>query len=312
MADALQFRGTLSGHRNWVTSIATTYEQSNLIVSASRDKKLMIWELTPDGENVGYARKLLSGHGEPVVSTVLSSDGQFALSGSWDKTMRLWDLNTGSTVRTFQGHTKDVNCVAFSGDNRQIVSGSRDKTIKLWNTLAECKYTIVEDMHTDWVSSVVFSPSAKMPLIVSGGWDKLVKVWNLSNCKLRTNLVGHTGVVYTCTVSPDGSLCASGGKDGTAMLWDVNDGKHLYSLDAGGTINGLAFSPKNYWLVAATDTSIKVWDLENKSVLDELSSTNPPKNGIPWCVSLTWSADGNTLFAGSTDGNIYIYEVGAV
>jgi len=91
----------------------------------------------------------------------------------------------------------------------------------------------------------------------------------------------------------------------------LNDGKHLYSLDAGGTINGLTFSPKNYWLVAATDTSIKVWDLENKNVLDELSSTNPPKNGIPWCVCLTWSADGNTLFAGSTDGNIYVYEVGA-
>merc|ERR1719159_2253225 len=161
----------------------------------------MIWELTGDSENVGYARKLLSGHSEPVASCVLSSDGQFALSGSWDKTMRLRDLNTGSTVRTFQGHEKDVFSVAFSGDNRQIVSGSRDKTIKLWNTLAECKFTITEDSHNDWISSVVFSPSAKMPLIVSSGWDKLVKVWNLSNCKLRTNLVGHTGVVYTCTVS---------------------------------------------------------------------------------------------------------------
>jgi guanine nucleotide-binding protein subunit beta-2-like 1 protein len=310
MADSLQYVGTLFGHRGWVTSIAVTYEQSNLVVSASRDKKLMIWELTPDAETPGYARKLLSGHSEPVVSTVLSSDGQFALSGSWDRTMRLWDLNTGASVRTFQGHTKDVNSVAFSGDNRQIVSGSRDKTIKLWNTLAECKYTITEDMHTDWVSCVVFSPSAKMPLIVSAGWDKLVKVWNLSNCKLRTNLVGHTGVVYTTAVSPDGSLCASGGKDGTAMLWDVNDGKHLYSLDAGGTINALCFSPKNYWLVAATDLSIKVWDLENKNILDELSSTNPPKCGIPWCVSVSWSADGNTLFAGSTDGNVYMYEVG--
>jgi guanine nucleotide-binding protein subunit beta-2-like 1 protein len=310
--DSLQYRGSLTGHRGWVTSIATTYEQSNLVVSSSRDKKIMIWELTPGEVNSGYARKALSGHSECVACVVLSSDGQFALSGSWDRSMRLWDLNTGATVRNFQdnGHKKDVFSVAFSGDNRQIVSGSRDKTIKLWNTLAECKYTIEEDMHSDWVSCVVFSPSAKMPLIVSAGWDKLVKVWNLSNCKLRTNLVGHTGVVYTCTVSPDGSLCASGGKDGTAMLWDVNDGKHLYSLDAGGTINALTFSPKNYWLCAATDTSIKVWDLENKNVLDELSSTSPPKSGIPWCVSLTWSADGNTLFAGSTDGNIYVYEVG--
>merc|ERR1712107_319939 len=186
---------------------ATTYEQSSVVVSASRDKKLMIWELTGDSENVGYARKLLSGHSEPVACVVLSSDGQFALSASWDRTMRLFDMNTGATVRTFQGHAKDVFSAAFSGDNRQIVSGSRDKTIKLWNTLAECKYTITEDMHTDWISSVVFSPSAKMPLIVSAGWDKLVKVWNLTDCKLRTNLVGHTGVVYHCTVSPDGSLC---------------------------------------------------------------------------------------------------------
>merc|ERR1712151_651246 len=121
------------------------------LVSSSRDKKIFIWELTPnDNEDpIGYARKSLGGHSECVQHCTLSSDGQFALSASWDKTMRLWDLNTGATVRTFQGHTKDVNSVAFSGDNRQIVSGSRDRTIKLWNTLAECKYTIVEDMHTD-------------------------------------------------------------------------------------------------------------------------------------------------------------------
>jgi len=176
MTDSLQYRGFLEGHRGWVTSIATTYEQSNLIVSCSRDKICMVWELTPDDEKVGYARRALSGHSQPIQDVVLSSDGQFGLTGSWDKTLRLWDLNTGASVRTFQGHTKDVFSCAFSGDNRQIVSGSRDKSIKLWNTLAECKYTITEEMHTDWVSKVVFSPSAKMPLIVSAGWDKLVKV----------------------------------------------------------------------------------------------------------------------------------------
>lgn len=71
---------------------------------------------------------------------------------------------------------QDVLSVAFSVDNRQIVSGSRDKTIKLWNTLAECKYTIQDDGHSDWVSCVRFSPNHANPIIVSAGWDRTVKV----------------------------------------------------------------------------------------------------------------------------------------
>lgn len=139
------------------------------------------------------------------------------------------------------------------------MSGSRDRTIKLWNTLAECKYTIEDLGHTDWVTCVRFSPNAANPLIVSCGCDKLVKVWNLTTCKLKYNLVGHTGYLNTVTVSPDGSLCASGGRDGTAMLWDLNEGKHLYSLDAGDVINTLVFSPNRYWLCAGTNRSIKIW-----------------------------------------------------
>ena len=98
------------------------------------------------------------------------------MSASWDKTLRLWELSTGNTTRTFVGHTNDVLSVSFSADNRQIVSGSRDRTIKLWNTLGDCKFTITDKGHTEWVSCVRFSPNPQNPVIVSAGWDKLVKV----------------------------------------------------------------------------------------------------------------------------------------
>merc|ERR1719276_653728 len=268
-----------------------------------------MWTLTREQENYGIMHKRLCGHAHYVQDVAISSDGQFALSGSWDGTLRLWDLNTGNTTRRFVGHTKDVLSVAFSADNRQIVSGSRDRSINLWNTLGQCKYTITEEGHKEWVSCVRFSPNLVTPLIVSAGWDKIVKVWNLKNCKLRTNLIGHTGYVNTVTVSPDGSLCASGGKDGTAMLWDLNEGRHLSSLDAGDIIHALVFSPIRYWLCAATANGIKIWDLESKVCVAELFPKMPElsKRAVPiQCISLAWSNSGDTLFAGYTDNVIRV------
>jgi len=312
MNESLQLRGTLQGHNGWVTQIATNRNFPDMILSASRDKSLILWKLTREDTNYGIPQKRLHGHSHFISDVVLSLDGHFALSGSWDKTLRLWDLAAGKTTRRFEDHNKDVLSVAFSADNRQIVSGSRDKTIKLWNTLAQCKYTIQEDGHSDWVSCVRFSPSNSNPIIVSCGWDKAVKVWSLTNCKLKTNHYGHTGYLNTVTVSPDGSLCASGGKDAKAMLWDLNDDKHLYTLDHTDTINSLCFSPNRYWLCAATGPSIKIWDLEGKNMVDELKPdviTQNPKAEPPQCLSMAWSADGQTLFAGYSDSKIRVWQV---
>ena len=128
------------------------------------------------------------------------------------------------------------------------------------------------------MSCVRFPPTPNAPVIVSAGWDKVVKVWSLSNYGLKNNLNGHTGYlntgmpsynkfsvslysytnIFSVTVSPDGSLCASGGKDGIAMLWDLLEGKRLYTLEAGDIIHSLVFSPNRYWLVAATSSSNKI------------------------------------------------------
>jgi len=303
-------RGELRGHTGWVTALCTSMTDPDVLLSASRDKSIIRWNLTR-GEPYGVPLRRLTGHGHFVQDISISSDGQFCLSGSWDGTLRLWDLATGATTRRFVGHKKDVLSVAFSADNRQIVSGSRDRSINLWNTLGQLKYEITQDGHTDWVSCVRFSPNIDTPLIVSAGWDKVVKVWDLMTCKLKVNLRGHKGYVNCVAVAPDGSLCASGGKDGTVMLWDLNEGRALSSLDAGDIIHSLTFSPREYWLCVATASVIKIFDLESKICVETLNSPEVGERAVPiQPISLAWSADGLTLFAGYTDKIIRVWSVG--
>jgi len=92
----------------------------------------------------------------------------------------------------------------------------------------------------------------------------------------------------------------------------LNEGKHLYSLDGADTIHQLVFSPTKYWLCAATEAGIKIWDLESKTLVAELTKNAFPEFGAkipnPVPISLAWNADGSILFAGYTDNMIRVYE----
>jgi len=94
------------------------------------------------------------------------------------------------------------------------------------------------------------------------------------------------------------------------MLWDLHEGKHLYSLAAGSTIHALEFSPNRYWLCGATDNGIRIWDLEGKTTVCDLTLPDAKKTrNTP--ISLAWTSDGNTLYAGYTDSLIRVWEVRA-
>merc|ERR1711991_179000 len=119
---------------------------------------------------------------------------------------------------------------------------------------------------------------------------------------LQANLAGHEGYVSSVTMSPDGSLCASGGKDGTAMLWDLHRGEHLYSLDGSEVIHELTFSPNRYWLCAAAGHVIKIWDLESKQIVAELVPELPTlgKRAMkPECISLPGLRTGRSCTLGT-------------
>merc|ERR1712063_123897 len=267
-------RGTLQGHNGAITSIATNRDTPDVLISASRDKTIISWTLNDTSsadDAAGVPKRSLQGHSHFIEDVVLSSDGAFALSCSWDRTLRLWDLKNGVTTKTFVGHDKDVLSVAFSADNRQIVSASRDRTIKLWNTLGECKVTIAENNHS-----------------------------------------GHTGYINTLAISPNGVMCASGGKDGNVMMWNLTEGSHMFSLNAVSTINALEFSPHKYWLAVGTDDRIRIFDLDSQTVIYDLTEfAAAPSYGKrkPPCTSLAWSADGRFLYAGYADSIIRVWEL---
>jgi len=156
----------LKGHNGWVTSMqvgeeTVGEETREFLISGSRDKTVLVWDIIErkdqdEEKEWGVTRRVLKGHSHFISDLQLSQDSKYCLTGSWDGTLRLWDIKKGCTIRRFVSHTRDVLAVAFSPDNRQIASGGRDKNLKIWNTIGECKFTVEQHAHTDWVSSVKF------------------------------------------------------------------------------------------------------------------------------------------------------------
>lgn len=203
-------RGTRSGYSSVVFS-----PDGQLLAGANGDTTI---HLLKGGRT--YIGSLI-GHTDSVTSIAFNNSGRFLASGSYDNTVRLWDVVEGTNISTFEGHTDVVYCVDLSPDARHIASGSKDKSIIIWDVQSgNQKYVLTG--HTDEVHSVKFSPDGQT--LVSGGDrdDSTVWLWKVNTGTEIATLTGHTRGNTNIAFASDGKTFASGSSDGTAILWDLS------------------------------------------------------------------------------------------
>ena len=155
---------------------------------------------------------------------MLFRSGTRIVSGSYDKSVRVWNAPTGKSLTTLNGHTSNVTSVAFSSDGTRIVSGSEDWSVQVWDALMGKALTALNG-HTHNVTSVAFSSDGTR--IVSGSEDWSVQVWDASTGKELKTLYGHTDTVTSVAFSSDDT---SGSYDQSVRVWNLEyDGLHFMS-----------------------------------------------------------------------------------
>jgi len=307
-------RSQAIGHNMAITSIKVNTDHT-MLVSASRDKTALVWQLPKTNENWALPQARLIGHNHFVSSASISSDSSYVLTSSWDKTLRLWNVANHTTKTLFKGHTKDVLDVTFSPDNRRIISCGRDNTVRVWNVIGE---VAMELKTPSWATCVSCAPLAtpQDPLIFAVGlWDGNVIVYKLTDKVEELHTIhAHDGRCQSVAFTPDGQWLITGGSDRKVVLWNSQTGEKIISFTATAVINYLCACPNRAWITAATYEGIHVWDISEKQQIDLVDFKFEPRGKRnagrkPDCTTICWSEDGQILYAGYNDGLIRVWEV---
>ncbi|EMD38149.1 hypothetical protein CERSUDRAFT_82388 [Gelatoporia subvermispora B] len=262
-----------------------------LIVTGSRDHSLRVWTLPRPGddeyrcysaddaevdpaetsqedvEDNPYHKLHLRGHEHAV--RAIAARGRTLVSGSYDCTVRIWDIITGECKWVLVGHTQKVYSVVLDITRNIACSGSMDGTVKIWNLHdGQCLHTL--SGHTSLVGLLGLSPS----YLVSAAADSTVRVWDPDTGEHRHTLAAHNGAI-TCFQHDEFKVLS--GSDGTLKMWDIRDGSQVRDLLTGiAGVWQVVFEGR--WCVAASNrmdaTVLDVWDFGDSD--DEDWEGEPP------------------------------------
>lgn len=287
----------LANHMVWVTE---PEETATLCLGQTRGRKGWLRSVQNPEPVPPLWHHSLVGHTGGINSIAVTPDGSQILSGSNDKTVKLWDFETGRLLSSFVGHTELVSAVAVTPDGHRVISGSWDNTIKVWD-LQSGQLILSLVGHTDRVTSIAIVPDNRT--LVSGSEDKTLKIWDLGTGRLLRSIEGHKGGINSLAITPDSRMIVSGGEQREIMVWDLKSGALIRSFDCHGTnITALAISPIGDYLITTTENNLKVWNLKTGRFLYALLGHGDFLN------SIKVTSDNLHVVAGGTKGYVYIWD----
>jgi WD40 repeat protein len=325
-----RLRVTLAGHSRPVHSCAFSPDGARL-VSGAGDGTLKVWEVRVASEAAPPAARVewslveaarvewslaedeqdesdpsihyvsQSKHQGAARACAISPDGAFAVTGSSDKTLMLWDLASGADVFGMEGHWDEVSACAWSADGRFIVSASHDRSLKIWDAAARRLVRTLSG-HADMVTSCAISPDSRY--VLSASWDRSVRLWDAASGAEVRCLSGHTKTVGACAFAPDGRYAVSGSWDHTLRLWDLQSGSEAAVLEGHtDAVSACACSPDGRWIVSGSyDGTLRVWDASRRTTITTLAGH---ARAVFTCA---FSADGQFVISGGRDQTVRVWE----
>jgi WD40 repeat protein len=267
-----------------------------------------ILNITPQITEVWQCVKTLKGHTATVNSVAIHPDNKTLVSGSNDRQVNLWNLQTGKLLYTFSGQAEAVLSVAISPDGKQVISGSVDRKISSWELETKkynrtFSYLTSPYSHNGFVNALVFSPNGN--IIVSGSTDKTIRIWGSYPGTIKRTLNGHTDAVLAIAISPDSTTLVSGSADKTIRIWNLQTGEPLYTINQHlAAVNTLAITADNQTLISgSTDSTIKFWNLHT----GELRYTWYQHSTAISAIAI--HPDGKIIASSSQDGIIKLWNL---
>ncbi|KAI8579143.1 hypothetical protein K450DRAFT_242969 [Umbelopsis ramanniana AG] len=255
----------LRGHKSRIWDVSST-KLGDYVASASGDGTVKVWDLKSSKAN---CVSTLAGHGGDVYSVQYHQSETNLVTGGYDKTIRLFDVNTGAVVKSFQGHQLAVSKTIFNPLGNLIISGSKDNTIKFWDIVSGlCIRTITS--HLGEVTSVEMNSSGT--LLLSSSKDNSNRLWDVRMVRPLRKLKGHqnTSKNFVRANFSENNLIVGGSEDGIVYIWDQDTGEILQKL-RGHT--GVTYEA--YWNVkqsmmasCSDDQTVKLWWYDENTPLD--------------------------------------------